>query len=59
MTRTDDQLAYFKLLTYWKNHASIENFTGPYPEKAVGYDDDKAFLLDFPGSVDHFEVFAE
>ncbi len=56
---TDQEYTYFKLLTYWKDTESIKNFTGPNFTQAVAYEDDKKLLVDYPGRISHFEVFAE
>ena len=58
MKRSDYEFTYFKLITYWKDMDSVKNFTGPNFEVAVGYQQDEEYLLDFPGSVGHYQVFA-
>ncbi|GAB7258314.1 antibiotic biosynthesis monooxygenase family protein [Polaribacter sp. OB-PA-B3] len=59
LKRSDNEFTYFKLLTFWTGLNTIKNFTGPNFEKAVAYNEDKQYLVDFPGSVKHYEVFAE
>ncbi len=59
MKRSDEEFTYFTLLTFWTNKELIKVFTGPNLEKAVSYDDDKQYLIDFPGRVTHHHVFAE
>ena len=59
MKRSDDEFTYFTLLTYWKDISDISNFTGPNYTVAKGYAEDAQYLVDFPGSVEHYQVFAE
>lgn len=59
LKRTDNEFAYFKLITFWKDLELIENFTGDEFETAKYYPEDKKYLLDFPEKVTHYEVFAE
>lgn len=59
LKRTDDNYAYFDLITFWENMEVIKNFAGNDVEKAKYYPEDKDFLIDFPEKVTHFEVFAE
>ncbi len=56
---TSDQFTYFKLITFWKDLEVVKNFTGPCLEKAISYKEDEKYLVDFPGNVVHYEVFAE
>ncbi|RNC87087.1 MAG: antibiotic biosynthesis monooxygenase [Winogradskyella sp.] len=58
LKRSDDEFTYFKLLTYWSDLDAITNFTGPNYDEPKFYDDDAQYLVDFPGSVSHYEVFA-
>jgi len=57
--RSDSDYTYFKLLTFWTDLDIIKNFTEPNFEKAVSYKDDEQYLVDFPGNVNHYQVFAE
>lgn len=59
LKRTDNEFAYFNLITFWKDFEVIENFAGADIEKAKYYDEDKNYLIDFPEKVTHYEVFAE
>lgn len=59
LKRSDNNFTYFKLLTFWTGLNVITNFTGPNFEKAVAYEDDRKYLVDFPGNVFHYEVFAD
>ena len=59
LKRTDNEFAYFDLLTFWESIEVIKNFAGDDFEKAKYYPEDKNYLLDFPEKVTHYEVFAE
>ena len=59
LKRNDNQFTFFKLITFWEDLEVIKNFTGPNLEKAVSYKADEKYLIDFPGNVMHYEVFAE
>lgn len=59
LKRDKDGVTYFRLLTYWIDLATIANFTGPNLEEAKYYEDDRQYLIDFPGTVSHYLVFAE
>ncbi len=59
LKRTDGDFAYFDLITFWENLEVIQNFAGEPIETAKYYPEDQEFLLEFPETVTHFEVFAE
>ncbi|GAA5021006.1 hypothetical protein GCM10011506_03600 [Marivirga lumbricoides] len=59
LKRSDNEFTYFKLLTFWTDMDSIKKFTGPNLEEAVAYNEDEKYLVDFPGNIMHYEVFAE
>ena len=59
LKRTDKDLAYFELITFWENMEVIRNFAGANVEQAKYYQEDEKFLLEFPETVTHYEVFAE
>lgn len=59
LERSDSTFTNFKLLTFWKDLQSIKNFTGQDFERAVSYNEDEKYLVDFPGTVLHYGVFAE
>ena len=59
LERSDTQFTYFKLLTFWEDIDVVKNFTGPNFDKAMSYKEDKKYLVDFPGSVEHYQVFSE
>ena len=59
LKNTDQQFAYFKLITIWENLEVIKNFAGEDYEIAKYYPEDKNYLIDFPEKVNHFEIFAD
>ena len=59
LRQVDQEFAHFKLVTYWENLEVIKNFAGADFEIAKYYPEDQNYLLDFPETVEHFEVFAE
>ena len=59
LKRSDNQFVYFKLSTFWTDLDAIKNFTGPNLDQAVSYKEDEQYLVDSPGNVRHYEVFAE
>jgi len=58
LKRSDTVFTYFKLLTFWEDIEAVKNFTGPIFEHAVAYEEDEPYLVDYPGQVMHYEVFA-
>ena len=59
LKRTDNDFAYFNLVTFWENLEVIRNFAGNDFEKAKYYPEDKKYLINFPEKVIHYEVFAD
>lgn len=59
LKRSDEKFTYFKLLTFWDNLAAVKNFAGKNFQQALAYKSDEQYLEDFPGNINHFEVFAE
>ncbi len=59
LKRTDNNYAYFDLITIWEIMEVIKGFAGNDFEKAKYYPEDKNFLVEFPKHVIHYEVFAE
>ena len=59
LKHSDNQFTYFKLLTFWQDLEVIKNFAGPDFEEAISYKEDAEYLVNFPGTVKHYEVFAE
>ena len=58
LKRTDEDHAYFELITFWENMEVIRNFAGKNVEQAKYYPEDQNYLLEFPETVTHYEVFA-
>ena len=54
-----NDIAHFKLITYWENLEVIKNFAGADYEIAKYYPVDEQYLLEFEEKVSHFEVFSE
>ena len=59
LRRTDQEFAYFNLITFWTDLEVIKNFAGIRLEEAKYYPEDDNYLVDFPEKVTHYEVFAE
>jgi heme-degrading monooxygenase HmoA len=59
LKRTENECAYFNLITFWENLGVIKNVAGTDFEKAKYYPEDKHYLIDFPEKVTHYEVFSE
>jgi hypothetical protein len=55
--RVENDVAYFKLITFWPSFEVIKKFAGPDYERAKYYPDDRNFLLEFPEKVRHYEIF--
>ncbi|NPA31892.1 MAG: antibiotic biosynthesis monooxygenase [Chloroflexi bacterium] len=49
---------HFTLITLWADWEAVKNFAGEDYERAKYYPEDHDFLLDFPETVEHYEVFA-
>lgn len=56
LERTEDEVAHFITLTFWKDMMSIKAFAGEEVETAKYYPEDKDFLLEFESKVVHYEV---
>lgn len=48
--------ARFLFVSFWDSMEVVRGFAGDDPERARYYDEDRAYLLDLPPTVDHFEV---
>lgn len=59
LSRIENDIAHFTLITYWENLELIKNFAGMDYEIAKYYPKDKDYLLEFEEKVRHFEVFAD
>ena len=57
LRRIQGNEAHFQLISFWENLEVIKNFAGRDYEKAKYYPEDKAYLLEFEESVQHWEVF--
>ncbi|MCH2214782.1 MAG: antibiotic biosynthesis monooxygenase [Flavobacteriales bacterium] len=55
----DNDIATFKLITFWENLEVIKNFAGEDYERAKYYPEDQNYLLNFPTKVKHYEVFSQ
>ena len=55
----ENDVAHFKLITYWESLEVIKNFAGADYEIAKYYPEDEQYLLEFEEKVSHFEVFSE
>lgn len=49
--------AEFLLITKWESFEAIRRFAGEDYTKAKYYPEDAAYLLEFPETVEHFEIF--
>ena len=56
MRRVEEQVAHFKLLTFWDSVEAIKAFTGDDYERARYYPEDDEFLLEREPHVTHLEV---
>ncbi len=51
--------AHFVLITLWRDLDAVKAFAGEDYTRAKYYPEDQDFLLDFPETVEHYEVFAD
>ena len=56
LTRYEDNVAHFLVISYWKDLESIKRFAGEDYERAKYYEEDKDFLLKFEEKVQHYKV---
>jgi len=59
LSSVENEIAHFKLITYWENLEVIKNFAGADYKIAKYYPEDEQYLLEFEEKVAHFEVFSE
>ncbi len=59
LRRIQGDEAHFTLITFWESLEAIQRFAGSNYHRAKYYPEDHRFLLDFPETVEHYEVFAE
>lgn len=58
MRRPEGDRVHFLTLTFWDSREAIVAFAGQDIERAKYYPEDKAFLLEFEPTVQHFEIAA-
>jgi heme-degrading monooxygenase HmoA len=56
LVREVEGQAEFLTFSFWDSWESIRRFAGPDPELARYFPDDERYLLEFPETVQHFEV---
>lgn len=59
LKRIENDHCHFKLITFWEGLDAVKDFAGANPEIAVSYTEDEKYVIDFPGSVHHYDIFAE
>ncbi|MGI8580861.1 MAG: antibiotic biosynthesis monooxygenase [Chitinophagaceae bacterium] len=57
LRKIDGEICHFYTITEWKDIESIINFAGNKYEKARYYPEDKEYLLELEGVVNHYETF--
>lgn len=56
LRRIEGDIAHFTLVSLWESEEAIARFAGIPIDKSHYYPEDKAFLLEFEPTVQHFEV---
>ena len=56
LTRADGDAGFILTLSFWDSYEAISEFAGADYTRARYYAQDERFLLDFPETVDHYEV---
>ena len=56
LTRREDELAHFEMLTFWDDIDAIKRFAGENYEAAKYYEFDRAFLLELEPHVRHYTI---
>jgi heme-degrading monooxygenase HmoA len=56
LTRQDGDIGEIVTLSFWESLEAIRAFAGDDVAKARYYPQDERYLLDFPATVDHYEV---
>jgi heme-degrading monooxygenase HmoA len=56
LSRIADDRAEFVFISYWNSRQSIEAFAGEDIHRARYYPEDRAFLLELPPTVSHYDV---
>ena len=54
--RREDDLVHVRMVSHWANLDAIRSFAGEDYNRALFYDFDKGFLLEFPKTVVHWEL---
>jgi len=57
LRRIEGDEAHFLTLTFWDSEEAIRGFAGPQIDRARYYPEDRAFLLEFEATVEHYEVY--
>jgi heme-degrading monooxygenase HmoA len=57
LRRLDGDVTHFLTLTHWDSLEAIQAFAGPDISKAKYYPEDRAFLLEFEPTVQHYEIY--
>ena len=57
LTRKEDDIAYFEMLTFWDDVAAIQRFAGKDYTRARYYDFDFDFLLELEPTALHFDLY--
>lgn len=56
LERRDADCAHFLTVSLWPSMKAVEAFAGSDVERAVYYDEDKNFLLEFEPTVTHYTI---
>jgi heme-degrading monooxygenase HmoA len=56
LSRSDGTTGTVITLSFWDSYESIARFAGENYERARYYPQDERFLLEFPETVEHYEV---
>jgi heme-degrading monooxygenase HmoA len=59
LRRIEGDICHFLTVTEWDSYESIKQFAGEEYEKAIYYEEDKRFLLEFEEHVTHYETFED
>lgn len=54
--RDEGDVTHFLTVSHWRDVASIKAFAGDDISRAHYYDEDRAFLLEFEPTVEHYEL---
>lgn len=57
LTRTEEGLTHFEMLTFWEDFGAIKRFAGEDYHRAKYYDFDHNFLLELEPLVRHYELY--